>query len=87
MLWCIMRTTLTLEPDIAVTIERLRRNSQQTLKDLVNQALRLGLQQLEIPAEAPPEFHTRTFSAGRCLIGDLDNVAEALAIAEGEDFK
>jgi len=87
MLWCIMRTTLTLEPDIAVTIERLRRESQQTLKNLVNEALRLGLRQLECPPEAKSEFRTRTFSAGRCLIGDLDNVAEALAIAEGEDFK
>jgi hypothetical protein len=31
--------------------------------------------------------HTEAVSLGRCLIGDLDNVAEALAVAEGEAFR
>jgi hypothetical protein len=31
-------------------------------------------------------FRTRTFNVGKALI-NIDNVAEALAYAEGEDFK
>jgi hypothetical protein len=31
-------------------------------------------------------FRTQTFKMGRCLI-NIDNVAEALAYAEGERFK
>jgi hypothetical protein len=30
---------------------------------------------------------TEAVSLGRCLIGDLDNVTEALAVAEGEAFR
>jgi hypothetical protein len=30
---------------------------------------------------------TEAMSLGQCLIGDLDNVAEALAVAEGEAFR
>lgn len=83
-----MRTTLTLDDDVAAMLERLRKKRGQNLKDLVNEALRFGLKQIESP---PPEdrkrFRTRTVDLGPCLIGNLDNVAEALAIAEGEDFK
>jgi hypothetical protein len=38
-----MRTTLTLDDDVAVQLERLRRARDANLKDLVNEALRLGL--------------------------------------------
>jgi hypothetical protein len=40
---------------------------------------------------APPKtrrpFRTAAVSLGRCRIGSLDNVAEALALVEGESFK
>lgn len=38
-----MRTTLTLDDDVAATLERLRRNRRISLKQLVNEALRHGL--------------------------------------------
>lgn len=82
-----MRTTLTLDNDIAVIIERLRRTNHQSLKTIINTALREGLKYLEDkPVPAAP-FRTETVSAGRCRIGDLTQIGEALALAEGEDFK
>lgn len=83
-----MRTTLTIDEDVAAALERLRRSRDQSFKDLVNEALRMGIRQMSLPAKkrAAP-YRTRAVDAGRCLVGDLDNVAEALAIAEGEDFK
>ncbi len=82
-----MRTTLTLDNDIAVIIERLRRTGHQSLKEIINRALREGLKHLEAKPMPTAPFRTETVSAGRCRIGDLTDIAEALAIAEGDDFK
>lgn len=82
-----MRTTLTLENDVAIAIERLRRARNRSLKDIVNQVLREGLKRFEARSETVTPFRTETVSLGRCLIGDVEDVSEALAIAEGEDFR
>ena len=39
-----MRTTLTLDDDVAAILERLRKSRDATLKNLVNEALRRGLE-------------------------------------------
>jgi hypothetical protein len=81
-----MRTTLTLDDDVAVELERLRRARNVKLKDLVNEALRRGLRDMSAPPKKRPAFRTRAFHMGKPLI-DIDNVAEALARLEGEGFK
>ena len=83
-----MRTTLTLDDDVAVKLERLRENRRISLKALVNDALRLGLRHLDEPKKKPKEpFRIKAVSLGRCRLPDLDNIGEVLAIAEGEDYK
>jgi hypothetical protein len=82
-----MRTTLTLDDDVATKIERLRKTRNESLKDLVNEALREGLKQLTAPRRKRVPFRTKPVDLGRCLIGNVDNVAEALAVAEGESFR
>jgi Arc/MetJ family transcription regulator len=42
MLWC-MRTTLTIDDDVAAAFNRLRRADDKSLKELVNEALRRGI--------------------------------------------
>jgi len=82
-----MRTTLTLDEDVAATLGRVREKRKLTLKGAVNEALRRGLREME---EGPPmreAYSTEPVSLGGCLIGSLDDVAEALAVAEGEDFR
>jgi hypothetical protein len=81
-----MRTTLTLDNDVAVELERLRRARDGSLKDIVNEALRRGLQDMSAPPRRRKAFRTRAFHMGKPLIS-IDNVAEALAHLEGEDFK
>jgi hypothetical protein len=81
-----MRTTLTLDDDVAVLLERMRREKSLTLKEAVNQALRLGLYEMRAEPKQRTPFRTRSASCGRLLI-NLDNIGEALAIAEGEDYK
>jgi mRNA-degrading endonuclease RelE of RelBE toxin-antitoxin system len=82
-----MRTTLTIDADVAAELERLRRARNKKFKDLVNEALRRGLRELAAPPKKQKPFRTRSMDLGRCLIDNLDNIAEVLAIAEGEDFR
>ena len=83
-----MRTTLSLDKDVAAALERLRKTRKASLKDVVNEALRRGLEQMASPQAAPRKpFRTRAASLGRCLVGNVDNVSEVLAVAEGESFK
>lgn len=83
-----MRTTLSLDKDVAAALERVCRSRKASMKSVVNEALRQGWGRM---AERRPEprkpFQTRPLSVGRCLVGNIDNVAEVLAVAEGEQFK
>jgi len=81
-----MRTTLTIDDDVAIQLERLLRNRDASFKDLVNDALRRGLREMSAPPKKRKPFRTQTFDMGKPLI-NIDNVAEAIAHAEGEDFK
>ena len=83
MLRC-MRTTLTLDDDVAKRIERLRKRRGLTLRDLVNQALREGLSQLEAPERPRKARRTKAVSLGGCLIGNIDDVHETLSVADGD---
>jgi hypothetical protein len=82
-----MRTTLTLEPDVACLLSRVRKARKSGLKDTVNDALRRGLQEMAEGKKTRPRFVMRTYDPGECLLPSLDNVAEALAVAEGEWYK
>jgi hypothetical protein len=48
-----MRTTLTLDDDVAILLKRLSEERQVSFRTLVNEALREGLRQLEAPAPQP----------------------------------
>jgi hypothetical protein len=82
-----MRTTLTLDEDVAAMIERLRKARGWSLRDVVNRALREGLKHLGAPRRTRAAFRTGTADLGRCLLGNVDNVGEVLAVAEGESFR
>ena len=82
-----MRTTLTIDDDIAIQLEKIRRHHNAPLKQIVNDALRRGLQALSEKSTPKKPFKTKAVSLGACLMGNLDDVAEALSIAEGERLK
>ena len=77
---------MTIDDDVAVELERLRQEREQSLKELVNDALRRGLREMQGRPKARKAIHTMTYEMGPFLV-DIDNVAEAIAHAEGEDFK
>jgi len=85
MLLC-MRTTLSLDDDVAALLERVRKASGAAKKDVVNAALREGLVKLSAPPARRRRFRTRAMDCGKCYLPNVDNIAEVLAIAEGERF-
>jgi hypothetical protein len=82
-----MRTTLTLDPDVVALLDRVQKARGATLKAVVNEGLRRGLREMASPPQAARPYQTRSVDLGRCLIGSLDDIAEVLAIAEGEDHR
>lgn len=83
-----MRTTLTLDDDVAVLLRCVQEKRRAGLKAVVNDALRLGLQKLEeAPQAEQPRYRTRVVDGGRCRLPNLDKVTEVLAWAEGEDYR
>jgi len=82
-----MRTTLTLDDDVAAALERLRRSRDVSLKHLINEALRRGLSDMGKRTKPREPVSTRVVALGRVRLPSIDNIAEALAIAEGEGLK
>lgn len=60
-----MRTTLSLDDDVAARIEHLRHALQKPLKELVNEALRRGLVGMHEPRSSVP-YRTQPVDLGRC---------------------
>ena len=82
-----MRTTLTLDEDVAAMLERLRTARRESLKDIVNEALRIGLKQVATPPKSRSAFRTTAVDLGPCRFSSLDSVAEIVAVVEGESYK
>jgi hypothetical protein len=78
-----MRTTLTLDDDVAATLERLRRN-RTSLKHLVNEALRRGLNDTGRRRRPREYVRTRAVALGRVRIASIDNIGEALPLSKAK---
>jgi hypothetical protein len=75
-----MRTTLTLDDDVAAAIERLRRVRDASLRDIVNEALRKGLSDLATRPKQRELFETKSVALGRVRLASIDNISESLAV-------
>lgn len=82
-----MRTTLSLDDDIAAQLEQLRARGGRSFRQLVNDALRVGLAHLDRQQPAPLGPFTRAVSLGAPRLPDVDDVSEAIAISEGEGYR
>jgi hypothetical protein len=80
-----MRTTLTLDPDVAARLIQEAKRRDGRFKETVNDILRAGLDARE-RSRAPGRrrFTVQPFDLGGSLVGSLDNVEEVLSRAEGE---
>ena len=67
-------------------LQMAQKKQKKPFKQVVNDALRAGLEQQRRPKRRTARFHTASAKLGRCLVGDIDDVAEVLAVAEGESL-
>jgi hypothetical protein len=82
----IMRTTLTLDDDVLDKAKAVAAKRRMSLRAVVNEALRIGLTEVEKPATHQP-YQTEPHAMGLRTGYNLDNIQELLAQAEGEDYK
>jgi hypothetical protein len=81
-----MRTTLTLDDDNAVRLERLRKQRDLSLKDVVNDAIRLGLNEMDTPPKKREPFRTSVFDPGRSLV-PIDNIGDVIEMLDEADLR
>ena len=82
-----MRTTITIDDDILKEIESIAEREARTRRDVINNTLRRGLSVAKERDFDGGPFTTESRDLGRCLIPSTDNVAEVLAVAEGDNFR
>lgn len=71
-----MRTTVTLDPDVAAAVQRLREDRGLGVSEAVNELVRAGMQQ------RPGRRRFRQRSTRLGLSVDVTNVAEALDLLD-----
>jgi plasmid stability protein len=82
-----VRTTLTLDDDVAAKLRSEARRSGRSFRDVVNEAIRRGLATRET-TESVERFKVETRDLGALRPGlSLDNVAELLEIVEGPQHR
>lgn len=82
-----VRTTITLDDDVAAIIEGRRKANDQSLKEIINDAPRKGLRPEPAARGKRKVRATRSVDLGRCLLDNVDDIAETLSIAEGESCR
>lgn len=84
-----MRTTLTIDDDIAVRLAEIRAQDGERFKTLLNRVLRAGLASLREDPRRPAArpFSTQTFPSRCRLPAGMASTHDMLAFAEGEDWK
>lgn len=81
-----MRTTLTLDDDVARELAAEVRRSGRTTRQVVNAALRRGLRMGEKPLRAPPRFVVEPFSSPFQPGVDPSKLNQLVDELEVEDF-
>ena len=82
-----MRTTLTLDDDVAAKLSLVREEKNLSLKFLVNEVLRIGLEAyLDESQKTAIPYRLKTVKLA-ARVPSVDDVADVLSTFEGESFK
>jgi hypothetical protein len=79
-----MRTTLTLDPDVALRLEQEMKSSGEGMKAVINRALRVGLGMTDKPVQ-PASFRVTPHDFGVRPGVDLDRMNQLVDELEGEE--
>ena len=81
-----MRTTLTLDPDVAAKARKGAARLGKPLKDVINHALRIVLDEVLTPPAAK-RYRTQPHPLGLRAGLNYDDIAGLLAVGEGEEHR
>lgn len=84
-----MRTTVTLEDDLFILLEKRREARGESFKQALNDALRAGLtgDSVDVSTRAEGLVQVHAYDLGHSRLPDMNDIAEVLAFAEGEDHR
>jgi hypothetical protein len=83
-----MRTTLTLDDDVAIELRRVQPQRGESFRETVNALFRAGLATVGPRKTGKrPVFRTEPASLGTPRLKSLDNISDVLEFAEGDDFR
>ena len=81
-----MDTTLILDDDLARRLTQLQQVRGLTLDEVINTVLRTGLEHLETRPPMQTRYRLTPVHLGP-RFPDVDNIAEILTVAEGDDYR
>ena len=81
-----MRTTITLDEDVVDKTKKLASKLHKPFRVVINDVLRLGLEQAEKPIKKR-RYRTHGHAMGLREGYNLDNIQELIAHVEGEDSR
>jgi hypothetical protein len=84
-----MRTTVSIRDDLALELERLRKERDLTFKQVLNEAVERGVVEMrQKPKEQRKPFRIKTFDLGRPLFNNPEELKELIThIEEEEDLR
>jgi hypothetical protein len=80
-----MRTTLTLDPDVAALLKKAVAKGDLSFKDVVNTALRKGLEAADLAAKPKKRFVQRVGPPSGFLV-DINNNGALAEMMDREDY-
>lgn len=81
-----MRTTLTLDDDVAAAVEQRRRERRRSLKQEINELIRVGLLHVNEPLTEVPPFRVEPFDCGGLLI-DIEDMSPVHEMMDLEEWR
>ena len=81
----IMRTTLTIDDDLARELRKKAYKTGSPFKEVVNKAIRAGLEVMDKPRQIKP-FKCKTYSLGYPPSADLDHALNLADRLESEEI-
>jgi hypothetical protein len=79
-----MRTTLTIEPQIAAKLKEFLKKNDLSLKSAVNELLKRGLSS-ENKASLPKKYSTKPHDANKILVEGTQNIGALLSMLDEEN--
>ena len=80
-----MRTTVTIDDDVADRIKELVGKQKKSSKEIINNALRIGIDSMESPPAVA--FQTESVGMGWRPGLNYDRIGQLIGLGEGEDFR